>query len=133
MTDPFKAMKFEVPNEMRDLADKSVEQAKRAFDSFMGATQNAAGNLQGTTQTVQEQAADATRQAVGFAEQNVKAAFDHAQQLVQAKGFDEVMKLQSDFMRNQMTAMQEQMKSMGETVQKTAQTAAAAVKPKAKK
>ena len=93
---------------------------KRAFDSFMGATQNAAGNLQGSAQTVQAQAADATRQAVGFAEQNVKAAFDHAQKLVQAKGFDEVMKLQSDFMRSQMEAMQGQMKSMGETVQKAA-------------
>jgi phasin len=123
MVDSFKTPKFEVPSEMRDLANKSVEQAKRAFDSFMGATQQAAGNLQGSAKAAQESAASATTQAVGFAEQNVKAALDHAQALVQAKGFDEVMKLQAEFMRSQMAAMQDQMKSMGKAVQD-------AVKPK---
>jgi phasin len=123
MVDPFKTPKFEVPSEMRDLANKSVEQAKRAFDSFMGATHQAAGNLQGSAKTAQESAANATTQAVGYAEQNVKAALDHAQALVQAKGFDEVMKLQAEFMRSQIAAMQDQMSSMGKAVQD-------AVKPK---
>ncbi len=123
MVDPFKLPQFEVPTEMRDLANKSVEQAKKAFDTFMGATQEAAGNLQGTAQKATESSVKATQEAVGFAEQNVKAAFDHAQALVKAKGFDEVMKLQTDFMRSQMAAMQNQMKSMGEAVQNS-------VKPK---
>jgi phasin len=131
MVDPFKAPKFEVPSEMRDLANKSVEQAKRAFDSFMGATQQAAGNLQGSTHSMQENAAKATKQVVGFAEQNVNAALLHAQAIVQAKGFEEVMKLQTDFMRNQMGAMQSQMKAMGETVQSATNVTpkAAAAKP----
>ena len=120
MTDPFKGPKFDVPVEMRELATKSVEQAKRAFDSFMDATQEAAEKVQGSTQTMQQKASEATTQAVGFAEQNVKAAFDHAQALVQAKGLEDVMKLQTEFMRNQMTAMQSQMKAMGESVQAAA-------------
>jgi phasin len=123
MVDPFKTAAFEVPSEMRDLANKSVEQAKRAFDTFVGATQQAAGNIQGSAQTVQETTAKAAQQVVGYAEQNVKAAFDHAQALVHAKGFDEVMKLQTAFMTNQVAAMQEQMKAMGQTVE-------AAAKPK---
>jgi phasin len=127
MVDPFKTPKFEVPTEMRDLANKSVEQARRAFDSFMGATQQAADNMQGSAQKMQKNAADATKNAVGFAEQNVKAAFDHAQALVKAKGFDEVMKLQADFMKSQMSAMQEQMKTMGQATKETAKPAA---KPK---
>ncbi|MGL4240806.1 MAG: phasin [Beijerinckiaceae bacterium] len=118
--DPFKTPKFEVPNEMRDFANKSVEQARRAFDSFMGATQQAASQAQSATQQMQEQAKDATKQVVGFAEQNVKAAFDHAQSLVQAKGIDEVMKLQSGYLKDQIAAMQQQLKAMGETVQKAA-------------
>ena len=131
MADPFKAPKFEVPSEMRDLANKSVEQAKRAFDSFMGATQQAAGNMQGSTHSMLENAAKATKQVVGFAEQNVNAALLHAQAIVQAKGFEEVMKLQTDFMRNQMGAMQSQMKAMGETVQTAASSASQAAAPKA--
>jgi phasin len=118
--DPFKTPKFEVPNEMRDFADKSVEQARRAFDSFLGATQQAAGQAQNATQAMQENAAEAAKQVVGFAEQNMKAAFDHAQSLVQAKGLEEVMKLQSGYLRDQIAAMQEQLKAMGEAVQKAA-------------
>ncbi len=118
--DPFKTPKFEVPNEMRDFAAKSVEQARRAFDSFVGATQQAAGQAQNMTQAMQKQALDAGSQVVGFAEQNVKAAFDHAQSLVNAKGPEEVMKLQAEYLKNQIAAMQGQLKSMGETVQKAA-------------
>lgn len=129
MVDPFKAPKFEVPSEMRDLANKSVEQAKRAFDSFMGATQQAAGNMQGSTHAMQENAAKATKQVVGFAEQNVNAALVHAQSILQAKGFEEVMKLQTDFMRNQMGAMQSQMKAMGEAAQPAAKAATAKPAP----
>jgi phasin len=118
--DPFKAPKFEVPNEMRDFANKSVEQARKAFDSFLGATQQAAGQAQSVTQTMQEQAMDASKQVVGFAEQNMKAAFDHAQSLVKAKGMDEVMQLQTGFLKDQIAAMQAQLKAMGETVQNAA-------------
>lgn len=118
--DPFKTPKFEVPNEMRDFAAKSVEQARRAFDSFMGATQQAAGQAQSATQTMQEQAADAARTAAGFAEQNVKAAFDHAQALVNAKGLDDLMKLQSGYLHDQIAAMQNQLKALGDTIQQAA-------------
>jgi phasin len=114
--DPFKTPKFEVPNEMRDFATKSMDQARRAFESFVGATQQAAEQAENAGETMRKQATDATRQVVGFAEQNVKAAFDHAQNLAQAKGFDEVVKLQSDYLRDQIAAMQVQMKAMGETV-----------------
>jgi phasin len=117
MSDPFKTPNFDVPVEMRELATKSVEQAKRAFDSFMGATHEASEKFKGSQFSMNEQASKATSQAVGFAEQNVKAALDHAQALVQAKGLEDVMKLQADFMKNQMEQMQSQMKSMGEAVQ----------------
>lgn len=115
--DPFKTPNFDVPNEMRDFAAKSVEQARRAFDSFMGATQQAAGQAETATQSMRQQATEATRQVVGFAEQNVKAAFDHAQNLSQARGFDEVVKLQSSYLQEQIAAMQSQLKEIGAAMQ----------------
>jgi phasin len=118
--DPFKTPNFEVPNEMRDFANKSMEQARRAFDSFLGATQQAAGQAQNATQAMQKQAEDASKQVVGFAEQNVKAAFDHAQSLMQAKGLEDVMKLQSGYLKDQIAAMQDQLKAMGTAVQNAA-------------
>jgi phasin len=118
--DPFKTLKFEVPNEMRDFAAKSVEQARRAFDSFVGASQQAADQAQSASEAMRQHTMDASRQVVDFAGQNVKAAFDHAQSLVQAKGFDEVMQLQAGYLKDQIAAMQAQLKAMGETVQNAA-------------
>lgn len=127
MVDPFKSPNFEVPAEMRDLANKSVEQAKRAFDSFMGATHQAAGSIETSAQTMQDGAKSAARQMVEYAEQNVKAAFDHAQALVQANGIEQVMRLQTEYMRSQMSALQDQMKSMGGAAQAMGQSVSQSV------
>ncbi len=116
---------FEVPGEMREFAGRSVEQARRAFDTFMNAAQAATTNMQASTGTLHGSAREATQQAAGFAEQNVRAAFDLAQQLVAARGLDDVMRIQTEFMQSQMTALQkqmttlqEQMKTYGEVVTK---------------
>ncbi len=34
---------FEVPNEVRDFAERSVEQARKAFESFLAVAERAAG------------------------------------------------------------------------------------------
>ena len=41
---------FEIPAQMRDAADKSVEQARRAFDQFIDATQKAVAKVEGWPQ-----------------------------------------------------------------------------------
>ena len=55
-----------------------------------------------------------------FAEANVRAAFDHAQKLVKAKDMQEVMALQSEYVKAQIAALQEQAKEIGTIVQQTA-------------
>jgi hypothetical protein len=37
---------YEVPGEMRDFAEKSVDQARKAFDSFIGAARRTADTVQ---------------------------------------------------------------------------------------
>jgi hypothetical protein len=54
--------------------------------------------------------------AVGFAEANAKAAFDHAQKLVHAKDLQEVVSLQTEFLKSQMAAYQSQFQEMGGVV-----------------
>ncbi|MGL4494536.1 MAG: phasin family protein, partial [Beijerinckiaceae bacterium] len=85
---------FEIPTEMRDFAEKSVEQAKKAFDGFMGAANKALDNVSGSSNTVQSGAVDLTRKAINTAEENMHASFEHAQRLVRAKDPQEVMQLQ---------------------------------------
>ena len=112
------ASPFEVPTEMRDFADRSVSQARKAFETFMGAIRKTTGSADGATSGVQYAAKDVTGKAVGFAEKNVGAAFDHAERLVHAKDVQEVMQLQAEFLRSQLEVLQSQTKELGEAVQK---------------
>jgi phasin len=120
--------KFEVPEEMREFAEKSVEQTRKAFDGFIGAAQKAMDTWEGSTKSMPFASGDLTRKTLGYAEQNMHAALDHAQRLVRAKDVQEAMKLQADFVQSQFVALQEQAKEFGASVQKGATEAAAKVK-----
>lgn len=112
---------YEIPSDMRDMAEKSVDQARRAFDGFMTAAQKAAGQADTTAATVQTNAKSIGSKAMGFAESNVRSAFDLAQKLVRAKDLQEVLALQTDYAKTQMTTIQDQAKELGSIMQTTAQ------------
>ena len=44
---------YEIPTEMRDFAEKSVEQARKAIDGFMSAAQKTVDTFEGSANTVQ--------------------------------------------------------------------------------
>lgn len=108
---------YEIPAEMRDFAEKSIEQARKAMDGFLGAAQRAMDSFEGSSSTVQTSAKDMTRRTLSFAEQNIQAAFDHAQRLVRAKDPAEAMRLQAEFVQSQFSALQTQMRDFGGAMQ----------------
>lgn len=108
---------YEIPAEMRDFAEKSVEQARKAVDSFLSAARRTADTLESSANTAQASAKDVTRKTLSYAEQNLSAAFDHAQRLVRAKDVQEAIQLQSEFARSQFAAFQNQMKEIGSAAQ----------------
>lgn len=108
---------YEIPAEMRDFAEKSVEQARKAIDGFMSAAQKTVDTFEGSANTVQASAKDATRKTFTYAEQNLAAAFDLAQRMVRAKDMQEAMQIQAEFVRTQFEAMQAQMKEFGSIAQ----------------
>jgi phasin len=109
---------------MRAFAEKSVEQARQAFDGFISAAHHAVNTLEGQAHTARQGAKDVTDKAMTFAEQNVASSFEFAQQLVRAKDIQDVMKLQADYIKQQMQAFSEQAKELGESTTKAAKEAA---------
>src|SRR5688500_20282415 len=99
---------YEIPAEMRDFAEKSVEQARRAMDGFIGAAQRTVDTLEGSATTVQASARDMTRKTFSYAEQNIQAAFDLAHRMVRARGVQEAMQVQAEFVRTQFESMETQ-------------------------
>lgn len=118
---------YEVPTEMREFAEKSVDQARKAFDGFIGAAQKAVDTAHGSAESARVNAQDVTRKAIGYAETNVSAAFELAQKLVTSKDLTEVMQHQSEFVKAQIASLQTQLKEMGAAVQDVATKAAETV------
>ena len=105
---------FEVPPEMRALAEKSVAQAKQAFDGFITAARQATATMDTTATNAQSGAKDVTQFAMRCAERNIASSFDLAQKLVHAKDSQEVMALHSDYVKQQMNALTEQAKELSQ-------------------
>ncbi|MBD3848014.1 phasin [Bosea sp. OAE752] len=118
---------YEIPAEMRDFAERSVEQARKAFDGFIGAAQKAVDSAHGSAENARVNTQEATRKAISYAENNVAAAFELAQKLVKSKDLTEVMQHQSDFLKAQMATLQSQLKEMGAAAQDVATKAAESV------
>jgi phasin len=114
---------FEIPDQMREVADKSVEQARKALGQYLDATHQAVAKAEGSAKSAREGAAEVSRQALAFVEENVNASFDFAHRLVQARTVEEIAALQKEFLARQMAGLAEQGKSLGAMVGRAASDA----------
>jgi len=119
--------RFEIPKEMRSMAEASFDQARKAFEKFLASAQASAGSLEERGATVRAGAKDIGAKAVSYAEKNVQASLDYAQSLLHAKDLTEIMRLHSEYVQAQMRSLAEQASEMGQLVSKAAMEAA---KPK---
>lgn len=117
---------FEIPAEMRAFAEKSVDQARQAFESCLTAAQRSVTTLEGQAETARQGAKAMGTQTMDFASRNVASSFEFAQQLVKAKDLQEVMELQAAYIRFQMQALAEQAKELGQGAAKMAADSAKA-------
>lgn len=115
---------FEIPSDMRKFAEQSVEQARKAFDGFINAAQQAVNDMEGRTTAAQANAKDVGAKAMSFAQRNILSSFELAQKLVQAKDVEEILKLQAEYVKSQMHVLGEQAKELGQTASKAAMDAA---------
>lgn len=115
---------FEIPKDVRSMAETSFEQARLTFEKFLASAQETAGSLQERGATVRAGAKDVGSKVMGYAEKNVQASLDYAQSLVHAKDLSEVMRLHSEFVQSQMRTLAEQASEMGQAVSKAAIDAA---------
>jgi phasin len=117
--------RFDVPPEMRAFAEKSVDQARQAFDGFISAAHQAMSAFEGQAETARKGAKDVTEKAMTFAERNITSAFEFAQELVRARDVQDVLRLQADYIKRQMQVLTEQARELGERTSKAAKDAAA--------
>jgi hypothetical protein len=111
---------FEIPGEMRVVAERSIEQAKLAFDNYMRMTWDASSTFQAKAEANQVDVQAVRNKTMNFIVQNMTLSFEFCQRLVQVKEAEELLRLVNGFLKSQMQTLNEQMMDLGVTLTKMA-------------
>jgi hypothetical protein len=106
---------FEIPQQLRELAERNVEQARAAYGQFMDAMAQATDIWMGAMpmnemtsglKVVQER-------AIRFAKQNADACFALASELANAKDIQDALAIQGRYAQTQMQSYALQAQELG--------------------
>jgi hypothetical protein len=98
----------------------TAQTAEQITKQTQGAMENYFGWLQSTMSTLPWSNSNLNRVLLSNATQNITATFAFMHKLSQAKSFQEVVKIQTEFMEAQMISFDEQAKIIGEIYTKAA-------------
>ena len=115
--------RFEIPKDMRSMAEAGFEQARKAFESFVSGAQQTASSIEGRGEAVRSSVKDISSKAISSAQQNMTASQDYAEKLVRAKDLSEVMRLHTEYVQGQMKALTEQASDIGQSMGRAAMEA----------
>lgn len=121
MTQP---LDFEIPASVRDLAAKSVDQTREAYNRFIEAARQAQDVVLKSSDVIAAGAREINDKAVKYTEANLQANFDFAQRIVHAKDIKEAFDIQTQFARQQMETFTHQAQELARLVAQSAQKAA---------
>lgn len=109
---------LEIPCEMRVVAERSVEQAKLAFDNYIQVIEDTASTFEERVEASQVGPQDISKMAMNFALRDTISAFEFAQKIIQARNIGEFIRFLAEFINPQLQVLSEQLKDLGETFSK---------------
>ena len=112
---------FEIPQPVRDMAEKNVEQARAAYNQFLDMAKKTQEMMAKSTDAMAASALEVQARAIKYAEQNVNASFAFASDLARARDLKEFMEIQARYAQRQMQAYAEQAQDLGRMVGEAAQ------------
>ena len=90
-----------VPESVRALAEKTVNQSREAYERGKEALEEALDSLERSFDAAGQGATAFNRKLIDLAQRNLNSAFDLAKSLAGAKNLGEIVELQSAFIRHQ--------------------------------
>ncbi len=118
---------FEIPDSMRSIAERNIEQAREAYERFMEMAKKAQAMSPSASGPLGTGADRVQRKALDFAGENMEASFEFAANLAQASDMTEALMLQQQYAQDQMKSYvdqtQEMTKAMTKLTEKAANTA----------
>jgi hypothetical protein len=110
---------FEIPQELRQLAQENVERARQLYLQFMDSVSQAMGAWSTQSSMTAPTGFNEVRErAVRFAKENADAAFNLAREVAQARDLQELLTLQTRYAQSQMKWYAEQTQEFGKLMAK---------------
>ncbi len=115
--------KFEIPEAVRELAERNMEQARTAYSQFLDVTRKAQEVMSRSTTAMAGGVREIQERSLRYTQLNLDASFTFASELARARDPKEAMELQAKFARQQMETYQEQAQELSRLMAATAQKA----------
>jgi phasin len=124
----FEVPKLEVPAVFRDLAEKSVSQAKETYERMKSAAEDATDVLENTYANASKGASEYGLKLIETARVNTNSAFDFYTRLFGVKSYSELVELSTAHARKQFETVSAQTKELTALAQRVATDTAEPVK-----
>lgn len=116
----FDIPKMEIPAAFREIAEKSVSQAKEAYEKMKSVTEEATDVIEDTYATASKGASDYGLKCIEAARANTNATLDFYSVLMTVKSLSEAVELSTAHARKQFEAVTAQSKELAALAQKVA-------------
>ncbi|MGH6865333.1 MAG: phasin family protein [Methyloceanibacter sp.] len=119
-------MKPEIPDALRDLMKMSIEQAKRAFDTFAATNEKTWKSLDTASQSARSHFYELNTKIAEITRRNAEANFALAMKLAESKDVGQALDLQREHTTKQMETFVRQLEEMRDLATKIIQEGGAA-------
>ena len=102
MTDP----EFQVPAELRELAERTIDRAEKAFGLLFDAARRS--NSSGTGP-----AAELSKHVLAFSEESLKTSFEHARSVASTASLQAIATSQSELVKRQIAGAERHIRELG--------------------
>jgi phasin len=114
---------LEIPEAVRHMAERNVDQARSAYNQFMDMARQAQSMVAKASGSMAETALEIQSRALRYAEQNMDAGFQCASELARARDLKEYLEIQSRHAQKQMQSYAQQAQELGRMLAEAAQKA----------
>jgi phasin len=129
----FDPSKIDMPEIFREMAEKSVEQAKESYARLRSVAEEATDVAEDAYLTATRGATEFSLKAIEALRANVNANLDYARVLIGAKSLSEAVEISATHLREQFDALAAQAKEFSALAQKVASDAAEPMKSSVEK
>ncbi len=114
---------FEIPDAVREMAERNVQQARSAYTQFMEMAQQAQAMMTRSSGAMASSALEVQTRALDYARRNIDASFNFATDLARARDVQEYLEVQTRYAQQPMQAYSQQAQDLGRLMAEAAQKA----------